>query len=248
MSAGGSQRERRGKALTAEQRALVEEAMPMVARTARGLALWRTDADVGELLSAGGEALVRTAAAYDPARNDRFEGYAWERVYRAMGDQLAAGRPAAEVALMRAQQAGIALAATLRDGTRPLADGRDEVEQQVVLACDEVALAFAFGLDHATTWAAGEDGMIALVEMRRRLAAVRRELSRLPETDRRLFELRYLQQMSYRKIAATLGISRSKATRRARELLAEVRKALGVPGGARARATAATALAADPDP
>jgi RNA polymerase sigma factor (sigma-70 family) len=245
MSAGQPRRKPR-PGLTEEQQALVAQAMPVLRKMVRGFALWRPDADEGELMSAGGEALVQAAVTYDPAVNDSFMGYAWGRAYWAMRDRLTARRSVADAALDRAQRAGVALARTLRDRTDPFGDAHDELERQVAEGCDEAALAFAFGFNGAATWAAGEDGLIARVDRLREAIALRRELSRLSEDDRRLFVLRYLEQQSFRRIAATLGVSRSTVERRARKLLAGLRRALI--RVARAPAARAQATALDPCP
>lgn len=240
MSAGGRRPERRPP-LTAEQQARVEAAMPMIRRMARALAQRRPGADVDALASAGGEALVRSVASYDPERNDQFEGYAWERAFRAMLDELSAERSAAAAAIATARRAGIALAGTLRDETDPFADARDDLEQRVGEACDEVAQAFVFGLAGAPAGAEAEDRLITRLDLRRVLA-------RLAEADRRLLELRYGEQRSLRRVAATLGVSRSKVARRARELLDELRRALVAPGDPRAPVMDAWAPALDLDP
>lgn len=212
--------------LTEAQRSLVEATVWLVGRVARGLQRRHPDADGDELRSAGLEALAEAARTYDPSKNDNFAGYAWAHVYGAMADELRAAASWRNEAAAAARRLGIELARSLRDESDPFADGASDLEQRLGDASDEVVAAVVFGRFGGVPGRLGEEGLVEREDYRRARAALERELSSLPERDRRLVELRYQHRLGLRDVAAAMGIAKSTAGRRCVAVLARLRQAL----------------------
>jgi RNA polymerase sigma factor (sigma-70 family) len=212
--------------LNEAQRSLVEATLWLAARVARGLRRRYPDADEDELRSAGLEALAEAARTYDPAKNDSFACYCWAHVYGAMADELRAAAAWKNEASAAARHFGIDLARGLRDETDPFADASSDLEQRLGQAGDEIAAAVVFGLDSGPLGRLGEEGFVEHEDYRRASSTLRRELSLLPEPDRRLVELRYEQRLGLQEVAAAMGFTKSTAGRRCAAVLERLRKAL----------------------
>lgn len=216
--------------LTEAQRSLVEATLWLVARVARGLRRRYPDADEDELRSAGLEALAEAARTYDPAKSDSFACYSWAHVYGAMADELRAATSWNHGAAAVARQLGIDLARSLRDESDPFTDAPSDLEQRIGQAGDDIVAAVVLGLDSNPLGRLGEEGFVEREDYRRASAALKRELSLLPERDRRLIELRYQHRLGLKEVAAAMGYTKSTAGRRCAAVLERLRKALAKQG------------------
>jgi len=204
--------------LTRDQEALVivsiwivEDALKELKKRRR---LW---IEPTELFSAGKIGLMASIHRHNPALGP-FERFAWKRVIGAM---LRANRKAKEQALFLAAATEAALEASgeLVADDEPSPGSPDDVRRTLARRCDPFAVAMFVGQMSDILRRQGEEGIILRHTYRAAIAVLREGLRTLPEHQRRLWELRHFQDLSFREVASALGIDESKARRRWVKLL-----------------------------
>lgn len=185
-----------------------------------------------DLYSAGCEGLVKAAAAFDPARGVQFSTYAVpvilgeiKRLFRENGT-VHVSRSLRELSL-RVQAAREAY--LKQTGGEPtlsqLADATDASPEDITTALSACAPVLSL------TAPDEEGGQIDIAEpppdeaISDRLA-LRQVMQTLDETDRRLLELRYFEELTQSKTAERLGMTQVQVSRREKKLLLYLRQQL----------------------
>jgi RNA polymerase sigma factor for flagellar operon FliA len=185
--------------------------------------------DVEDFISCGLEALIRSIDRYDPSRGATLEQFAWTRIHGAVLDELRhhdwAPRSLRrwERDISQARDRFVAL-----HGRRPtraeLADMVGLTPEQLRGRLDDIALADVGSLNSVI--GGGDDGFVeridvlasgdreadpeqanALGEAKRRFRAA---FERLPERERRVAVLLYVQNMTLREVGELLEVSESR--------------------------------------
>ena len=168
-----------------------------VARIACAVTRYRGDRDqVAVLVSAGQVALWQCLERYDPDRGP-FWPWARTRVRGAMVDEL-------------------------READRLSRDDRQKVKRGESLA--PWALVHSCGLEHAEGVRAGDDPEASL-QAAESLAALSREVSRLPERLRHVVERTLVHGDKLAQVAAALGVTEARACQLRGEALSMLRRA-----------------------
>lgn len=184
-----------------------------------------------DLYQAGCVGLVKAAAGFDAALGFRFSTYAVpailgeiRRLFRD-GGSVKVGRAAKEKA-----RALLSLQETLAEslGRAPTVH---ELAAEAGLEPEETAVLLGACLPPVSL-TQGEDGVEAEIPSAGMDEAVGRRLDlaaameRLPETDRRLLELRYFKGLTQTAAAPMLGMTQVQVSRREKKLLLALREAL----------------------
>jgi RNA polymerase sigma factor for flagellar operon FliA len=185
--------------------------------------------DVEDFISCGLEALIRSIDRYDPSRGATLEQFAWTRIHGAVLDELRhhdwAPRSLRrwERDISQARDRFVAL-----HGRRPtrteLADAVGLTPEQLRGRLDDIALADVGSLNSVI--GGGDNGAVeridvlasgdreadpeqasALGEAKRRFRAA---FERLPERERRVAVLLYVQNMTLREVGELLEVSESR--------------------------------------
>jgi RNA polymerase sigma factor for flagellar operon FliA len=222
---------------TVDRDALVAVGLPIVRRVAHGVARRvPSHVDIGDLVGAGTEGLLRAVSAYDPGRSDRFEPYAETRIRGAILDELRAidtmtqygRRRMAEVhkrtwelerALGRApseEEVAEALGMSVRD-----------YQDLLVSAYHASGMANAEPADPDLVAGGGPDPSVICAESeeRRRLAEA---ISRLPARQQEVLALYYQHECTQAEIGRLLGVTESRVCQILSDATGRLRFALGV--------------------
>ena len=224
-------------ALSASDRqALVVAGLPIVRRVAHGVARRvPSHVDIGDLVGAGTEGLLRAVSAYDPKRSDRFEPYAETRIRGAILDELRS------------------IDAMTQHGRRRMAEVNKrvwELERSLGRAPSEEEVASALGMEvgdyldllatasHAASMSSGEPAdpdlvagggpdpslLYAEAEERRRLAAA---IACLPTRMQEVLGLYYQHECTQAEIGRLLGVTESRVCQILSDATSRLRFALG---------------------
>lgn len=175
--------------------------------------------DVENLESAGVLGLVEAANKFDPERGIRFETYAYTRIRGAVLDELRRNCPLPQHVLEKI--------AKVRKAGESLAPGAtvDEVASASGLSRDEVADCLtAMRMTRMTSWeASGDplDGRIAdraeppdaLAEQAEQKRLLADAIEALPERERLVVTLYYMEDLRLREIGELLKLSESRVSR-----------------------------------
>jgi RNA polymerase sigma factor for flagellar operon FliA len=185
--------------------------------------------EVEDFISCGLEALIRSIERYDPDRGATLEQFAWTRIHGAVLDELRRGdwaprslrRWERDIARAREKFIGLygrrpseveladSLAVTVQDLRKRLEDiARSDVGSLNVLVLGEDETA----IERIDTLASGDrDGDPELSAMRERaVERFRDAFAKLPERDRQVAVLLYVEGLNLREIGTVLGVSESR--------------------------------------
>ncbi|MGA2470948.1 MAG: FliA/WhiG family RNA polymerase sigma factor [Solirubrobacteraceae bacterium] len=201
--------------------------------------------DVEDFISCGLEALIRSIDRYDPAKGATLEQFAWTRIHGAVLDELRRHDWAPrslrrwERDIARANERFIALHRR-RPSREELADMVGVTPAQLTAQLDDIAMSDVGSLNSLI--GGHEDGAIERIDM---LASPDREsdpehasalgeakqrfrdaFQRLPERERRVAVLLYVQNMTLREVGDVLGVSESRVCQIHTQLRRTLRTAL----------------------
>ncbi len=192
------------------------------------------DIDPEDLFQLACVGLMEAMDRFDPALGVPFRGFAMRRIRGSMIDGIARMNEVREQLSHRGR--------VKRERLRSLAAGDagklDSAEAMEALVDMAVGLALGFmlegtGLYHdeeePSTPATAYDSM-AWKEMVDRLVA---ELARLPERDRRIIRLHYMEDVNFDQIAVLLGLSKGRISQLHKAALMLLRKRVSGAGGFR---------------
>ena len=214
---------------------LIQRGLPIVRRLAFRLARrLPPNVDVGDLIGAGTEGLLKAIEAYDASHAARFETYAESRVRGAILDEL------------RAQDA------LTRHGRRQMGEvtkvmrklesqlGRSPEEQEVASALGielEVYHKLVENLSRAPALAnlgaldpddvAGGSDSSAELEHRQLKEQLVAAIKRLPERTQQVLALYYQEECTLAEVGAVLGVTESRVCQILGDATARLRAALG---------------------
>jgi RNA polymerase sigma factor for flagellar operon FliA len=186
--------------------------------------------DVEDFISCGLEALIRSIDRYDPTKGATLEQFAWTRIHGAVLDELRRHDWAPrslrrwERDIAQARERFVAL-----HGRRPsrveLADMVGLTPDQLRNQLDDIAVSDVGSLNSLVA-GVGEDGTLERIDL---LASTDREadpehasalseakdrfrqaFQRLPDRERRVAVLLYVQNMTLREVGEVLGVSESR--------------------------------------
>lgn len=211
---------------------LVDEARGMIEPMAKSVARqvgYR--GELAELFSVGRAALVEAASAYDAARTV-FEGFAAKKVRWAMIDHIR----------KETRGRGISRRATALGASERVSEAMAEAPPDPTLPTEESARAALAGAlaTHAAAMAVGlvaarsrtdripdsSPDPEAAVEERRTVERLRDAIGRLPDAQRALVERHYFHEERFDRIAESLGVSKSWASRLHAQAIADLGRAL----------------------
>lgn len=222
--------------LSAEQRARVEKAHPMVDRLARMMAPRLARMSEDDLRSIGYEALVGCGLRYDPAMGSSFTTFSYHRVRGAMIDAARRAVPG----LRRRSRALRALETTQalleRAQKREQGDGPDprSLEERVKVVADLVAqattavmLSSSTAKDPETVADGRTSDLDTALDDARLKAKLRRVLDRsCNEEERALIQALYIDGTSMTDLAKAMGCNKSTVSRRHGALLKRLSDAM----------------------
>jgi RNA polymerase sigma factor (sigma-70 family) len=195
----------------------VLQAMPMVLRIARRLLLrFEGLVEEEELIAVGKLAAVEQTRRLDPRRADRFDKYAFPGVFGAMMEHVmdCAGLKGARRELMSQMLRGAqkAVAVTTETGATPAA------RRAIAADCyDELGV----GIMLSVAAGSSQDPEAQLAERQVR-AALRGALGKLGETERRIVERHWFEEVPLQQVGAELGMSRTTVKARHRRALVQL--------------------------
>ena len=185
--------------------------------------------DVEDFISCGLEALIRSIDRYDPAKGATLEQFAWTRIHGAVLDELrrhdwaprSLRRWEREIAQSRERFTALY---SRRPSREELADMVGLTPDQLRNQLDDIAVSDVGSLNALV--AGGEDGALERIDL---LASSDREsdpehasalseakqrfrdaFQRLPDRERRVAVLLYVQNMTLREVGEILGVSESR--------------------------------------
>lgn len=186
-----------------------------------------------DLVAAGLLGLTEAAGRYDSTRAEPFMPFAEQRIRGAVLDELRRG----DLLPRRVRQAARKVATAIRTlenaGERPT----DEAVANALGVTVESYRENLAGLLAVETESIDADGAMMLIDTQRRpdeqasrselLAHVRAALDRLESRDVTLLGLHYIEELTFQDIAATLGITASRACQLLHRAVARLREQLG---------------------
>ncbi|MCU0674523.1 MAG: RNA polymerase sigma factor FliA [Myxococcota bacterium] len=219
----------------AQRDRLIAEGLPLVRRLAFRLARrLPPNVDVGDLIGAGSEGLVRAADAYDPARHASFAAYAEMRIRGAMLDELRSLDPMTRHGRRRLAE----VTKAVQELTRTLGRAPEEAEVAGHLGleldeyrrlCEEAArvpaLARTGDIDPDVLVQSDSD-VFTIVEERERSELLARAIDALPERSRMVLALYYQEQCTQAEIGKILGVTEGRVCQILGESAARLRAAL----------------------
>lgn len=221
--------------LRASRDELVAIGIPIVRRIAYRMARrLPPSVEVGDLIGAGTEGLLRAIDAYDRTRCDRFEPYAEARVRGAILDELRNLDVMTRHGRRRMTEVTRAIQQLQRELNR--APTEEEIAQKLGLSLEdyqriamELAQAPAIGrlgeIDPDDVESATLDpaALYGEVELRRNLVAA---IDKLPERMRQVLALYYQHECTQAEIGQVLGVTESRVCQILGEAAARLRVAL----------------------
>lgn len=202
--------------LTDEQRAAVEDHLPLVAALVRRLPAGQYEPE--EMYQQGCIGLMKAIVRYDPSRGTAFSTYAVPlilgeiRMLARCNAPVHIPRPEREMRLrIRQEEERLAAALGRAPTVQELAQAMriDAAEMQLLM--EEVTVSSTDAMTEDGTalvnTIADKDDWLTRVELRDLIA-------RLPETDRMLMHLRHLEGLSQTETACRLGLTQVQVSRR----------------------------------
>jgi len=204
-------------------------------------------ADRDDLESAGAVGLIRAFDRFDPARNVKFDTFAYRWIQGSVLDHLRGLDPLGRGARRRVENYR-RVQTVLREelGREP---SQEEIRQVLNLSpesmrdlCWEVSHASSVSLDAvdmsndtpqdlALASSMNDGGPLALDTMERQevLQQIKAVLDALPEKERLVLALYYQEELTFREIGMALKVTESRACQIHTAAVAAVKKSLGVP-------------------
>lgn len=217
----------------------IAEGLPLVRRLAFRLAKrLPPNVDVGDLIGAGSEGLVRAADAYDRARHPSFAAYAELRIRGAMLDELRSLDPMTRHGRRKLAEVTKAVAELTRALGRPPEEEEVADHLGVELAeyrrmCEDAARVPALartGDVDPDMLGHGESDVFAIVEERERAELLAAAIEGLPERSRTVLGLYYQEQCTQAEIGRILGVTEGRVCQILGEAAARLRAALSDDG------------------
>lgn len=220
-----------------ERDRLIETGLPLVRRMAFRLARrLPPSVEVGDLIGAGNEGLLRAIAAYEPAKYPRFEPYAEARIRGAMLDELRAADPVTRHGRRRMAEVKKAIQSLTAELGRPpeeeeiAAEMGMNIESYRRLAQD---LARAPMLGHVGEvepdeieghW---EDASEVLLE-REKKSLIASAIGKLPQRTQQVLALYYTESCTQAEIGQILGVTEGRVCQILGDASARIQADLGV--------------------
>lgn len=216
---------------------LIRRALPIVRRLAFRMARrLPPNVEVGDLIGAGNEGLVKAADSYDPRRHPRFEAYAELRIRGAILDELRVHDTMTRHGRRRLAE----VSKVIRELSRSL--GRQPTEEEVARALDLTvekyrklteslargpALGRAGESEPDAIGSSDLDPMSTLHD-RRIKERVAEAIRGLPERSQLVLALYYQEECTQAEIGRILGVTESRVCQILGDCTARLRAALGV--------------------
>jgi RNA polymerase sigma factor for flagellar operon FliA len=219
----------RQRAAPAQRDALILSHMSLVRHILGKIAVhFPAGVDVENLESAGVLGLVDAASRFDPSKGFQFKTYAYIRIRGAVLDELRRNCPLPQHVLekvAKVRQAGAALPpdATVADLAAAAGMSQDEVTD--CLTARQVMRMLSLDRSAEQVTAAERPDELAQVEERKRLLA--RGIAALPERERLVVTLHYLEDLRLKEIGRVLELSESRVSRLLTAALFKLRSYIG---------------------
>lgn len=219
----------------AKMKPLSPESLEMVKRIAgrfgRGLPAWISRDD---LVAAGNRGLVEAAKRYDETRREPFEAFAEKRIRGAMLDELRRG----DIMPRRIRQKAKEVTSAIRHLEQRL--GRPPEDEETAAALGVSVAEYRDSLKllpQVTLVSFGDETEVKKVAFEGQTpeeAATRAQsrdklrlaLSKLPERERKILSLYYVDELEYKEIAKIMGVSQSRICQLANRALVSLRELL----------------------
>ncbi len=236
-----------GERCVLDREEAIRKGLPLVRRMAyRMVRRLPPNVDVGDLIGAGHEGLLKAVESYDPERHDRFESYAELRIRGAILDELRAADPMTRHGRRKLAEVSRAVASLRQDlGREP---EPDEIAERLGVSLEEYhrlteslargpalgRLGETEGDDIADERGDDPHGAYEQREMRGRLAEA---IRKLPERTQLVLALYYQEECTQAEIGRIFGVTESRVCQILGEAAARLRSHLGIDtaGGRRAR-------------
>jgi RNA polymerase sigma factor for flagellar operon FliA len=192
------------------------------------------DVEFEDLLQLACAGLLEAIDRFNPERGVPFKGFAVRRITGSMSDGIAKMNEVREQIRFRSRVHRDRLRSLAPDDRVPVPAGR----AMEVLVDMAVGLALGFMLEGTTLYhQEGDAGMaptaydgLAWKELVERAAS---EVARLPDRDRRIIELHYVEDVNFDQIAALLGLSKGRISQLHKAAMLLLRKRLSAGAGFR---------------
>ncbi len=216
---------------------LLRRGLPLVRRIAyRMVRRLPANVDVGDLIGAGSEGLLKAADAYDPARYPRFEPYAETRIRGAILDELRAADPMTRHGRRKLAE----VTQVVRELTQEL--GRPPEEEEIVSRLGiELAHYRKLSEGFAQAPALARLGEISPEDVsddranpqrltldREREQQVAEAIRKLPERTQTVLALYYQEDCTQAEIAQILGVTEGRVCQIMGEATARIQAWIGV--------------------
>ncbi|MEM1414929.1 MAG: RNA polymerase sigma factor FliA [Myxococcota bacterium] len=220
-----------------ERDALVRRGLPIVRRLAFRMARrLPASVEVGDLIGAGSEGLMKAAASYDGSKHPRFEPYAEARIRGAMLDELRSADPVTRHGRQKMSEVSKAIAAlTQRYGRPPeeaeVADELGMTLERYRKLSEDLAKAPALGhvgdvLPDEIQGDAEDPASVYLEKERQRLVAD--AITRLPQRTQMVLALYYQEECTQAEIGRILEVTEGRVCQILGEAAARIRAELGL--------------------
>lgn len=220
-----------------ERDALVRRGLPLVRRLAFRMARrLPASVEVGDLIGAGSEGLMKAAASYDASKHPRFEPYAEARIRGAMLDELRGADPVTRHGRQKMAEVAKAIATLTQRLGRPPEEAEIADALGVPLAryrklAEDLAKAPALGhvgdvLPDELAGASTDPSQAYLEREQQRLVA--EAITRLPERTQTVLALYYQEECTQAEIGRILEVSEGRVCQILGEAAARIRAELGL--------------------
>lgn len=220
-----------------ERDRLVAIGLPIVRRMAFRLARrLPPSVDVGDLIGAGNEGLLRAIAAYEPAKYPRFEPYAEARIRGAMLDELRAADPVTRHGRRRMAEVRKAIQTLTAELGRPPEE--EEIAAQLGTSLEnyqrltqDLARAPMLGhvgeVDPDEVEGETEDAAEMLLEREKKELVVS-AIGKLPQRTQQVLALYYTENCTQAEIGEILGVTEGRVCQILGDASARIQADLGV--------------------
>ncbi len=214
---------------------LIAEGMPIVRRVAYRMARrLPPSVDVGDLIGAGSEGLIKAAESYDPTVYPRFEPYAKQRIRGAILDELRSWDPVTRHGRRKMLEVSKAVdRLTIRLGRQP---EEHEVADELGMPLEDyqrIAMELARGPmlgrlgqvepDHVDS---GFDDPASILGKREMMERLARAITQLPDRSQTVLALYYQEDCTQAEIGEILGVTESRVCQILGEAAARLRALL----------------------
>jgi RNA polymerase sigma factor FliA len=214
---------------------LIREGMPIVRRVAYRMARrLPPSVDVGDLIGAGSEGLIKAAESYDPEVYPQFAPYAKRRIRGAILDELRSWDPVTRHGRRRMLEVSKAIdGLTARLGRTPeeaeVAEALEmplEDYQRLSMELSRGPMLGRLGQVEPDHVDSGFDDPAALFHKREMLERLARAITKLPERTQTVLALYYQEDCTQAEIGEILGVTESRVCQILGEASARLRAIL----------------------